>query len=401
MTDCRKSKWNIKKLVLFKGAVETLSYFSERLAETFQRLGYQIYIFDMKNKSEDFMELYWYCEAYETALVTFNFIGLSGEKVFQVNDSETFWNQRNVLCLNIVVDHPLYYHKALLNPPLNYIQFCIDRLHVQYMRRFYPGVLNVSFLPLAGTQIREDYLPYEKRQMDLLFTGNYTEPVKFEQYITGSGKEYELFYRSIIAKLMDQTDTPIEKVIEDQMREELGNVSNENIRDCMKNMIFIDLYIRFYYRGFLIKTLVESGFKVHVFGDGWDKLACNNKENLILGGSIDSLTCIKHMRNAKISLNIMPWFKDGAHDRILNTMLSKAVCLTDSSIYLNEQFTNGKELEMYSLDKISEIPMITNNLLEHSDLAEEIAERGFVKAKKYHTWEHRANVLNEYLKSYE
>ncbi len=398
MTDIKK--WNIKKLILFQGGVETLSYFSFRLAEAFEKLGYEVFIFDLKKDVEDYARLLWFCEAYETAMVTFNFIGISGEKIFEINNGGTFWDHRNILCLNIVVDHPFYYHKPLTNPPLHYIQFCIDRLHISYMKKFFPNISKVSFLPLAGTQVCEDFQPYHKREIDLLFTGNYTEPKKFESYITGSGKEYEDFYRSIITDLLEHTFMPVDKAIEGHIRAELGEVSKDDMKSCMKNMIFIDLYVRFYFRGLIIKTLVDNGIKVHVLGAGWDKLDCIHKENLVNGGSVDSFTCIRQMGNAKISLNIMPWLKDGAHDRIFNTMLSKSVSLSDSSAYIDELFLDRKEIMLYSLERISELPQHVLYLLEYPKLAEEIAEAGYRKAGKYHTWEHRAYELDKYMKSY-
>lgn len=40
----------------------------------------------------------------------------------------------------------------------------------------------------------------------------------------------------------------------------------------------------------------------------------------------------------------MPWFKQGAHDRVFNSMLNGAVCVTDTSGYLKDNFIDGENI---------------------------------------------------------
>ena len=44
----------------------------------------------------------------------------------------------------------------------------------------------------------------------------------------------------------------------------------------------------------------------------------------------------------KVGLNIMTWHKYGMTERIANICLSGAVCLTDSSEYLRNNFNNNE-----------------------------------------------------------
>ena len=39
----------------------------------------------------------------------------------------------------------------------------------------------------------------------------------------------------------------------------------------------------------------DAGIKVHVFGDGWDRLPCRHEENLILMNNLDSAGCLKKL----------------------------------------------------------------------------------------------------------
>lgn len=82
------------------------------------------------------------------------------------------------------------------------------------------------------------------------------------------------------------------------------------------------------------KVLVDAGIQVDVFGKGWDELTCGHPENMILHPQITSEECLKAIAASKISLNVMPWFKDGAHDRVFNSILNGTVSVTDTSKYL-------------------------------------------------------------------
>ena len=114
---------------------------------------------------------------------------------------------------------------------------------------------------------------------------------------------------------------------------------------------------------------------------------------MILGKAVASHGCLEVIGDSRISQNVMPWFKQGAHDRIFNSMLNGAVCLSDDSPWLRENLEDGKEIVYYSLSKIEELPSIVDGLLTNPNLLEEIVLSGYEKAKVFHTWEHRARVL--------
>ena len=67
----------------------------------------------MSNAKESAKKLAKFCKPKETAMITFNFIGLGGEEAFVWGKGETIWEAMPVKCLNLLVDHPLYYHKYL------------------------------------------------------------------------------------------------------------------------------------------------------------------------------------------------------------------------------------------------------------------------------------------------
>lgn len=267
------------------------------------------------------------------------------------------------------------------------------------MERFFPEITRMPFLPLAGTELNpnKSNVPVEYRKYDVMMVGNYCAPQTFEKFITRIDDEYTAFYYGMIDDLLANPDKTVEQVAETHLLDELGEVPEDELKKALAAMTFIDLYVRYTIRGRAVQELVDGGIKVHVFGDGWERLECKHAENLIVMSSLDSVGCLKKLCQTKISLNVMPWFKDGAHDRIFNTMLNGAVCLTDSSVYLDTILHDGVDSSIYSLAQMEKLPEIAGALLSNSDKMQSIADEGYKLAKAEHMWEHRAKQLHEWI----
>lgn len=90
--------------------------------------------------------------------------------------------------------------------------------------------------------------------------------------------------------------------------------------------------------------------------------------------------------NAKISLNIMPWFKAGTHDRIFNALLQHSFPLTDPSAWLTEHFTDGEDIVLYDLKGLERLSDIIRRWLEDEAGAEALIQRGYEKVRRSLTW---------------
>lgn len=396
-------------LILFRGGVETQEFFSMELAKTFDELGYAIFFYDLMEDESSFKKLQAFVrdmKAYNASIsmFSFNYNGLAGEPFIYDQDG-IYWDKEDIPCFNMVLDHPFYYHKYLRNLPDKYYQISIDRNHEAYMKRFFPKVKLAGFIPLAGTRLEvgESLPDITKRPMDIVMTGNYTRPETFDKYIAHLDKEYIDFYHEILDELLSNPSKTLEEVAEPMLRDALegeGLLSDDDLKDCYANMIFIDLWARFFYRGRAVSALANAGFKVHTIGEGWDVLDCNHMENVICHGGMDSRQCLDAIAQAKISLNVMPWFKDGAHDRIFNSMLNEAVCVSDDSKFLNELVSDKKELVFFHLEDLKagkSGDMLCENvgwLLNDSTSLEKISQSGFEFAHKGHMWKHRAIMIH-------
>lgn len=394
------------RVILFTGDIETLEFFSKQLGSYFEKEGYGVFYFDFLKEQQSFRKMKRFVKPNSTIMITFNFIGIRNDEIFKLNGNSLFFDAYHIPCFNIVVDHPFYYHELLGIRPKNYYQFCIDYDHIAYMNRFFPDIPMAPFLPLGGTSLFESpeawehgkalWLPMKERKMDIVFAGNYVPPSNFDQYITRLDDEYTAFYHGILDDLIAHPGLSMERVFETHLRREMVGLSDEDLKECMGKMIFLDLYIRFYFREKVVKTLVDNGFPVHVFGKGWEQFPCRHPENLVQGGSLNSHDCLKKISEGKLSLNVMPWFKNGAHDRIFNSMLNGSVSLSDPSAYLEKEFSDGTDIAFYSLEHLKELPALAENLLKSDDTLESIALQAYKKAAASHTWANRGKAMERF-----
>ena len=392
------------KLIFMEHAVETLGYFSRELSLYFQEKEYQIFFVDMKNQEKSVRHLVKFIKPGQTALITFNFIGLSGEQTFEEREGYSIWESRNIALHCILVDHPLYYHKQLEHRPKNLTLYCIDRQHIEYLHRYYPDII-CHFLPLAGNYlmqehaiIKQELIPYHERQYDVALIANYVHLPTIEEHFTSQTQEYIDFYHEILNHLRMHPNEALDPCFEQFVLREVPEASDRELLSAYAGMLFLDMYNRTYFRERTVQMLVDHGVKVHVFGKDWEKLKVEHPENLIPSGAqLDSAGCVKVIQNTKIALNTMPWFKDGAHDRIFTAMLNGAVSLTDSSKYLKERFTDGRELCFYELEQLSELPGMVRKMLTESERMEQITRRAYEQAAKADTWYQRAALLETYI----
>ena len=412
----------MKRLLLFQPSVETLHFFSDRLAEEYVKMGYEVRLIRIHEPFFGTKKIIDFIQGHETVMITFNYHGIQREAIFHTPEGELLWDKYDVACINIIVDHPFYYYEELKYLPKRYLQICIDEDHTEYMKRFYPDISLGETMPLAGCDFRNSFgggapfslrddvidpatripnltgetlpsLSVAERSTPVVFTGCYTQPDFFLPYMSRNGAEYDAFYHGILDDLLADPDQCIHTVYLRHLNRELPELSTEDLRNVMNKMIFLDLWIRFTFRGKTIQTLADADIPVRCIGAGWETLAIKNKSRLTHTEYSDTQVCLKAISEAKLSLNVMPWFKRGAHDRIYSSMLNGAVCITDKSRYLTERFADGDMLCYYDLKTLSALPDMVTGLLEQPDKMQAIADRARCYAKKHLTWKQYAEKL--------
>ena len=254
-------------------------------------------------------------------------------------------------------------------------------------------------MPNGGTETGYA-LPYKDRDIDLLYTGR-NQPVLTEfPKINELGNDSKKLYEYTISLMLAQPQTATQDAIELFFLQELNTEpDNELLLSLnLKAAPYIEAYVRSEFKFRTMLALDKAGIHVEIYGgDSWKSTKYPFSSNIRIHDWISSDECNRMVGRTKISLNCMPWYKEGCSERVFNNMINGAVSLTDTSTYLTERFTHGKELVFYNLDALDEMAEVVNYLLDNPDVAEGIATRGMEVARNRDTWEHRFRQVMSFL----
>lgn len=378
------------RVILMVGLYDTLDIFTYELKKEFEKIGLEVMIFNSQDMEGSMIKLSEFIKEPVKAVVTFNNLGFNMELI----KGQNIWEQLQIPCINILMDHPFIHKKALDNAPANAVVICPDRNHMKFVQRFYPQIPIVGFLPHGGKAKDISIKPICERSIDILYAGGIS--YKFIEQSKPDFKEFTFDAKKIAnetyEELINNPDRTTEDVIEERLLHNGIILSDNELLNVIEKLHYIDMMAVSYYREKTVKTLVDAGFKVTLYGTGWEVCDWIDNENLDYIGRVSADEIVDLMYDSKIVLNTMTWFKDGTHDRVFNGMLAGAVAVTDSSIYMKENFTDN-ELVMFELEDIDKLPHIINDLVTDKYKMQKIADEGRKKALQFHSWEKRADEL--------
>ncbi len=294
-----------------------------------------------------------------------------------------------------LTDHPASHRQRIDMLDENSIVFTCDRRYEAYVRHYFPNIKYVKYIPLSG-QASKRCIPYQNRSKNIVFTGSYGNPEISYKNIFNCGEELRGIAEYMAESIIKNPKQDLEACLQQALAHFQMMVSDQEFQELICKLECVAAYARNYYRDKIIRSLVSNDLKVHVFGNGWEAFEGEGKENLILEKGNDYVAR-KAVADARTSLNIMPWFKDGFQERIAAAMLSGTVAVTDESAYIQENFADGRELVLYSLKHLEELPGKIKWLLSHPEDAERIARAGRVRAVKELTWQHRTFEMDRYI----
>ena len=429
-----------RRFVFIKGIYDTMDLFTDELITECEKAGYEYLVLNIGTMDEDLKRLLEFSQEKIDAVITFNNLGYSlGEEY-----GKNLWHILGVTYVNILMDHPFHYTKPLEDAPENSLICCIDRNHVSYIRRFCPNIQRVMFLPHGGCanlvrslmdkdvgasnqcscQLEEGTTniierkaeDWSHRDIDVLYAGNLSRFL-IEQLIPDFGQFTELdgaeLSNRVLQKLVQQPTLTTEQVIEEELNQIIATqqvgqltlheqkrtelLTDEKLQYYINEFRFLDGFAVSFYREQAVRVLVEHGIKVHVLGIGWEKCDWTNNPNFIFEGKVEATEVMDYMMRSKIVLNTLTWFKDGSHDRIFNGMLCGAAVLSDTSTYLEEQFENHVDMELFRLQDIMNLPKLVTDLLADEEHLQQMACKGRQKAEINHIWGNRLDQIINYI----
>lgn len=328
-------------------------------------------------------------------------------------------NNFDIPVWHYILDHPLYHYKALKVQLNNYNVICLDTFHAKLIRESFPHIREVKVIPLSADEysisnISKKYcqdnmadtnsdssyntLSYHKcskRAVKLLFTSTYTDPVKVALLYNKSGlniqnnninhkdindnstkntliKDIDNDY--LLNTLLNNPSFTQEKAVQYLRSLNILDNSSSTIQ-YLHNNFLIDVYLQCIIREEIISTIIKNRIPITIYGHGWDAFA--DKCDILIPEYTKYLDIRKEVTynrlpaiysNARLSLNQMPWFKGGMHDRIPLALMNGCLSLTDASTYLTDVLNIGENegVYTYSLENIESVPDIIMDILNNT-----------------------------------
>lgn len=285
-------------------------------------------------------------------------------------------------------DYPLHFQGLMRNLPDNEYVLCQDANYAELIRRYFHTPNAIHFFP-GG---HEESAWTGDRPYDISFIGSY-----FPDEGDDLDEENRRFYCYMLehpALTFEQGARALNGWAENVTSEMVVSQNADEDEQFAQYMLKMQQACRAvigHFRNRVIKTILDAGFELHVYGEFWKYSPFTSYGNMIMHSDIAPAESVKELQKAKIGLNIMSWHKAGMTERIANIMLAGALCLSEESVYLREHLED--EVVMFRLDELEKLPEQIRWLLDSADERQKIAHKGYEKAMLEYTWDSRAREL--------
>lgn len=257
---------------------DALNLFTRELAKSFRNRGYEVEIWQSEDDTKQSIKQY---------ATEYSFIFSFGAGFERIEVLEELLSDRNVPVWNFLVDHPMHHHEQLLATGRNSIVSCIDRTHVEYVKKYYKNNQHVTFFPYFGIA-QKGKEAFDTKKYDISFFGSYSSPLNLEKMIAGyNGPLQKLLFQASEILYHDST-LAIDKVFLTLFEEYSLELTDSEFRNIMTELAFIDTYVRMRRTHDIIDTLLKNGIVINVFGNGWEEFDTDYPENLIRHDEMDT-----------------------------------------------------------------------------------------------------------------
>ncbi|WP_029202117.1 glycosyltransferase family protein [Oribacterium sp. NK2B42] len=302
---------------------------------------------------------------------------------FTYDNNQNVWESHDIPVYTFLLDHPRNYYAILENPINNLHVICLDENHVEFIQRFYPKVNETIFLPDSGVKVCNKIKSFSDRTIDVLYCGNCQTEYKTLLPVRSLPDDGIEMYRNAIKFIHSNPSLTAEEAVEMYL-----DAAGIKADDSMLYSLFIkdkvsrqiEDIVRREYKLLIMHALDDAGIKVDIYGGGWEDDSNPFSDNIRIHERVSPLECHNLIGNAKIDLSIMPWFKKGSSEKPFGGMLNGAVCVSDSSTYLKENYVDGTDIILFELDNIEKAVKDIQWLLSNPDEAEIIALNGYYHA---------------------
>ncbi len=279
------------------------------------------------------------------------------------------------------MDSPVFFDKVFDGLDDTYHILCADAHYADYLQRV-KGLRQAIFFPPAGiasNNAPSKLSPQKQRSLDLVFIGTY-HPVPEDLSFDSSVED------SLFSFFLSHPEYDFENGLREFCKTAAVSDPDPSFDNMLIRMRPVFKRVIHYFRHLVINRILQAEIPVHVYGDSWQAYHGEHTDLLHIHPALSPSEAEQVLRDAKISLNIMYWHKQGMTERIAGSMLQGAVCLSDETTYLREHFTNGKDIALYSLTDLQMLPEMINQLLADDVQRQRLADQAYDNAATHHAW---------------
>lgn len=308
-------------------------------------------------------------------------------------DGRYFWDTWRHPHWTILVD-PAFYDLELMQSPFSIIS-CVDRSDCQLLRSY--KFENVFFWPHAIE--RELTSPVDSdRKLDVIMLGTCYDPDHLRAF----------WQKRYSKEVSDALDDAVELVLSDRSTSFLPALMLALVQheidphevEFDQLAYYVDSYARGIDRIQLIRSIRDV--PVHVFGgkcwreekpiEDWNYYLARQR-NVTVYPPVNFVEALELLKQSRICLNSMPFFKDGTHERVFAALACGAVPLTSDNLYMREIFQEGWDLLFYQFTRLDEVNDRIRSLLGDESRRQQIAASGQAKVHASHTWDNRVDTM--------
>lgn len=293
---------------------------------------------------------------------------------------------------NFIFDHPIWVKSHMGNQYPNYYLLTHDENYVSFAERYFQK--KTFLFPPAGMAPQTD--EERERIYDITFVGTYGDYMEQILWIHEQERPLRFLANKFLLKMRHNPGLTLEEAFSQTLCALGMELDDEAFVEKLYAVRRAVYCVMHNYRSRVIKTLLDSGLQVDVFGDSWYHCPLRVYPNLICHPDITVEESLTIWQQSKLSLNVMSWHKGGFTERMAGIMLAGAVLVTDDTSYLHGRY-DEKDMIVYRLDCLEELPGQIAGVLLEEEKRRKMAENGRRKTEKEHTWDRRAGQFLELL----
>ena len=290
---------------------------------------------------------------------------------------------------NFIVDHPVWLKEQLQSVPNNYYILTHDRDYKDFIQRYFPKVSGVYLLPPGG-RISEEQESADKIY-NITFLGTYGDYRKKLADISVCVPKVRHFASRYLGVMKKDPELTAERAFQKVLDHYEMVLDKTKFLDLFHQMKSVIQAIMYYYREKVVKTILDAGMELHVYGDTWKESPFSNNKNICIHEAVTAEEGMHVLEQSKISLNVMAWHKDGFTERIADSMLAGAIVVSDWSRQLEE--CHKKATVLYHLNQLGDLPQYLQDLLENDEKRIELSQFAKTHALQQVTWDVRVEAL--------